>query len=381
MGSSVRPVIRRTDKRLAVAASTLGALASIGTGVAFADGGGIGAPRPPEVRDVICEDRCAGLREAAPGARVELSGRNLEYVSEVRFAARGGGRIATEPRGITSSTIDAVVPDDAATGTVQVSDASGQTAESEARLGIVGADELEAGSGARIAKVSAVPQKGFFAGKRQATASFVPQGGGAQHVRVDVVDHKSGGLVRSIVAKDLPAGAPARVRWNGKTDSGKVAPNGRYDFDVRPMAGGPVAEASFEQYDHIFPIRGKHDFGDGLGAGRGHQGTDAFASCGTRLVAARGGKVQTRAYHDRAGNYLVIDGKKTDVDYAYMHMIEPAEVKEGERVKTGETIGRVGETGNASGCHLHFEMWEGGWYEGGTPADSRAAMKRWDGWS
>ena len=65
------------------------------------------------------------------------------------------------------------------------------------------------------------------------------------------------------------------------------------------------------------------------------------------MVAARGGKVQYAGYHGAAGNYLVIDGAGTGVDYAYMHLAEPSAFRAGDRVYTGQRIGSVGETGNA----------------------------------
>jgi murein DD-endopeptidase MepM/ murein hydrolase activator NlpD len=56
--------------------------------------------------------------------------------------------------------------------------------------------------------------------------------------------------------------------------------------------------------------------------------------------------------------------------------------KLGQTVRTGEFIGRVGETGNASGCHLHYEMWGApGWYEGGSFLDPVPPMKKWDRYS
>ena len=357
------------------------AAASVGCGAALAaSGGGITAPSAPEVTDVICQEGCVALREATPGARVQLTGRNLDYVEEVRFDQRGGGRVGTEARNGSASSVEAIVPDDAATGRPQVVDGAGTVADSPAELKVSGEPTPgTAASEAGVGEVVANPARGYFMGKR-ARASFVARGGSPQDVRVDVVD-ADGGLVRSLVAKDVAPGTPAQVRWNGKTEDRKIAPNGAYEFEVKPITGGSGSSASFEQYDHIFPVRGKHDYWAGLGDGRGHQGADVGAKCGKRMVAARGGKVQTKAYHGAAGNYVVIDGKGTRVDYVYMHLQRPTKLKEGDKVKTGKRIGRVGDTGNASGCHLHFEMWKGDWYGGGKVMDAMPELKRWDGWS
>jgi murein DD-endopeptidase MepM/ murein hydrolase activator NlpD len=77
----------------------------------------------------------------------------------------------------------------------------------------------------------------------------------------------------------------------------------------------------------------------------------------------------------------VIDGKQTERDYVYMHL-NRNETRTGERVRTGEPIGTVGDTGNAQGCHLHFELWtKPGWYEGGHAVDPLPDLKAWDRYS
>ena len=143
----------------------------------------------------------------------------------------------------------------------------------------------------------------------------------------------------------------------------------------------PSADArALKSLPHNFPVKGKHSYGDGYGAGRGHQGQDVFAKCGNHVRAARGGRVQLRDRHSSAGNYLVIDGRKTRVDYVYMHLRGKPRVRQGQRVKKGDWIARVGSSGNASGCHLHFELWsKPGWYEGGHAMRSVTKhLRRWD---
>jgi murein DD-endopeptidase MepM/ murein hydrolase activator NlpD len=104
-----------------------------------------------------------------------------------------------------------------------------------------------------------------------------------------------------------------------------------------------------------------------------------MATCGTPLVAARGGTVKYKAFQDLAGNYVVIAGD-TGYDYVYMHMRDPALLEKGMPVATGQPIGFVGDTGDADGCHLHFELWVApGWYSGGAPIDPLTALQAWEG--
>ena len=92
-----------------------------------------------------------------------------------------------------------------------------------------------------------------------------------------------------------------------------------------------------------------------------------------------GGKVKHVAFQERAGNYVVI-AAADGFDHAYMHLAKPSPLVKGAQVGTGDPVGAVGDTGRASGCHLHFEMWKApGWYTGGAPVDPLPHLKAWDG--
>ena len=142
-----------------------------------------------------------------------------------------------------------------------------------------------------------------------------------------------------------------------------------------PVAAGPG----------VFPVQGPHNYGDAssrFGAprnGHTHQGQDIAAACGTPLVSVMNGTVQYAGYQAAAGNYIVIDNNGTPDDFVYMHMAYPATVRTvNAPIAAGQQIGVVGATGDASGCHLHFEYWQGDWYGGGHPIDPLPFLKAWD---
>jgi hypothetical protein len=112
---------------------------------------------------------------------------------------------------------------------------------------------------------------------------------------------------------------------------------------VGPTGRKPKAADSVELHGHRFPIPGRHSYREGEGEfgaarpGRIHQGKDVWASCGSRLVAARGGRVARRGYDPRLyGHFLVIDARETRADHFYVHLAARSPAGEGERVRTGD---------------------------------------------
>lgn len=130
-----------------------------------------------------------------------------------------------------------------------------------------------------------------------------------------------------------------------------------------------------------FPVRGSVSWGDGLGAGRGHQGQDLLARCTIPVVAAQTGRVTRVSYQaSGAGNYAVVRGTRSRFDYVYMHMLRRPDVRPGQVIRAGQRIGLIGSTGRSSACHLHFEMWtRPGWYQGGSVANPTPYLRKWRG--
>ena len=373
-------------------------------------GGGVTYVATPKISSVSCLRSCATKKRAQAGSTVKITGTALSGVTTVTFnGSYGRSDDATvQVRAGSDTRIHARVPVGAVTGPVSVATADGVSSAMSKALAILpppppapnvelspvpgqvvaGAPQLETGTSRTKAYVGA---------RKAVTFSFRLSGPAPSSLNVELVRAADGLAVKSWAPQGVVPGAVTSISWNGNLGRTPAAP-GRYSFRLTAAAAdgsratsaqtGDVERDAFDLYDHVFPVRGRHDYG-GAGArfgsgraGHSHQGHDVFAECGVRMVAARGGTVQYAGYHGAAGNYLVIDGAGTDLDYAYMHMAEPSPFRAGDRVYTGQQIGSVGETGNAQGCHLHFELWGApGWYDGGRPFDPLPSLQAWDSWS
>ncbi len=84
-----------------------------------------------------------------------------------------------------------------------------------------------------------------------------------------------------------------------------------------------------------------------------HAGIDIAVNAGTIFTAAMEGTVTFVSSEGGYGNHVYIE--KDDVTTLYAHC-QTIYVKEGDTITQGQQIGEVGETGNATGPHLHFEV-------------------------
>jgi murein DD-endopeptidase MepM/ murein hydrolase activator NlpD len=110
----------------------------------------------------------------------------------------------------------------------------------------------------------------------------------------------------------------------------------------------PVAGGYISQYFHY-----------------GHYAIDIAADQGTRVMAAAGGTVIFAGWKNNGGGYQVWISHGSNLYTTYNHM-SVVSVGRGQGVSRGQQVGRVGMTGNATGPHLHFEVWRGPVWNGGT---------------
>lgn len=391
-----------TTSRLAALAAAAPALVAAAPAAAAEGTGGAYASATPRVQQVACASGCADLSSARQGSLVRISGRHLRQVAAVSFLGARGRRddVLARPDRARGGSVDVRVPPGARTGPLQVVNADGRASAETAPLAIDPGPTRKAAAGSVPAIDARVRvRRVFFGGHRPVALDYMLAGDAPAAVSIAVIRVTDGTAVATWDREAVEPGAVQRVRWKGvDASTGRAAAAGRYEFRVwtaagdtaraSRAAGAPTAAQSFLLLDHRFPIRGRHSYGEGgarFGAGRAghvHEGQDVMAACGTPLVAARGGVVKFAGYQGNAGNYVVIDEAGSGVDDIYMHLREPALVQKGDRVFTGQRIGDVGDTGDASACHLHFEEWSApGWYTGGRPFDPLADLRAWDRYS
>jgi murein DD-endopeptidase MepM/ murein hydrolase activator NlpD len=127
-----------------------------------------------------------------------------------------------------------------------------------------------------------------------------------------------------------------------------------YIDDVVAESGGKE-KIAYKKLDFLWPVEGKitetfHDTEP-----QRHQGIDIPSPLGTPIKASSSGTVVYSSNTIKGyGNLIILrhsEGFVTVYAHNQMNLVE-----EGDRVEKGQVIGRVGETGRATGPHLHFEI-------------------------
>ncbi|RHW25841.1 hypothetical protein D0Z08_17550 [Nocardioides immobilis] len=149
-----------------------------------------------------------------------------------------------------------------------------------------------------------------------------------------------------VLAEDLLDGFGVQdAMWTGASyDTGCIQLAGSPGSVVAPI-GNPSAFTDL------------HNFGAQGGRwSRGHTGTDFSAACGTPVRAAHGGTVIVKTDEAWSGRWLVqVSTGPGRLTTWYAHM-QSLNVVDGQPVRAGDQLGEVGDLGNSTGCHLHFEV-------------------------
>ena len=180
----------------------------------------------------------------------------------------------------------------------------------------------------------------------------------------------AGALALAVLA--VPASTSAIQGFELRSDP-LVTPNAR----LASFAPGAASTAG-----PLHPIAGGFAYGSFAGRfgasrpGHVHAGQDIFAATGTPLIAVRDGIVLMAQPWSGYGNFLAVYSPEADETYLYAHMVGPALVAAGERVRAGQRVGAVGCTGSCWGPHLHFELRRGRGPRG-IPVDPLPALLGW----
>lgn len=159
----------------------------------------------------------------------------------------------------------------------------------------------------------------------------------------------------------LPTPTPTPVPETKPTPTPTPVPTVKPTPTPTPVPNDPPSYDSSESF--LWPIPG---YGYGsitqYFGNNGHKGLDIGVPYGTPIVASRSGTVMVANNYDSWGDswgYYVAIYHDSTYSTLYAHMSSVA-AYEGQWVNKGDVIGYVGSTGNSTGNHLHFEVYQNG---------------------
>lgn len=129
-----------------------------------------------------------------------------------------------------------------------------------------------------------------------------------------------------------------------------VIPDGRLDYAELILPPGPG-----RGYTLAWPLRGAVS----QGYHGGHLAIDIATFYGAKVYASAAGRViYARFSPDGWLGFRIVIAHGNGLQTAYNHMSD-IYVEEGESVSRGQMIGQVGSTGNSTGPHVHFQVYQG----------------------
>jgi murein DD-endopeptidase MepM/ murein hydrolase activator NlpD len=161
----------------------------------------------------------------------------------------------------------------------------------------------------------------------------------------------------NVTAADLPAGSTDAASGGGASAAVPVAappPPATMPAAAPSPSGTESASAPKGPVTSAFGWR-RDPF---TGATQFHSGVDIGLAYGTPVRAAAGGQVVFAGPRGGYGNVVVVE-QPSGQQMRYAHLSAQT-VHAGDTVETGQVIGQVGDTGRATGAHLHFEVLENG---------------------
>jgi len=205
------------------------------------------------------------------------------------------------------------------------------------------------------------------------------------HTTPKPTSHKSSHAARQTHVKPKPKAKPKTPIKPKPQPQPKPQPKPPVPAPASPPAGVPTPAQTVTE-GAVFPVIGAHSFGNAenrFGAAREghvHEGQDVLASEGLQVVAPLGGTIITTAYQAGGAGWYAAEHTVDGLDFFYAHcQASSLAVSTGEAVTAGQAICKVGQTGDATGPHLHFEVWVGGWQaKGGYPIDPLAYLEAWE---
>lgn len=179
------------------------------------------------------------------------------------------------------------------------------------------------------------------------------------------------------VAPSTCPGSAAPAAGGSRPSSGPRSSAPLVDALRRVQPAGASATDSAVAGMGRFPVGGVAEYRDDWLAPRStpcfrlHKGTDVFAARGTPVRAPAAG---TLRFSEEPVGGKTAYVTEADGTYYYMaHMDSFAALPPGNRVSVGQVVGFVGDSGNASGTHVHFQVHP----RGGAPVNPKPLLDVW----